>query len=191
MIARGLAVCRLFFISASIATLSGENDDAIRVEVERPRLVVDTTTQSPYLTGSRLSFDARFTNSGDAPVEIPDRAATGRVAGIGQHGVESKQSDGSWKLVEDGGNLMWRGDTIFPTCKSLNPKETIEVKGVSGPFVVFKSNLKGLAGATATLRLDLVLPCKQRDGKLTLNSVKSDPFVLSVPPLLEPAQRDQ
>jgi hypothetical protein len=133
--------------------------------------------------GLNLVFDARLTNQGDAPVEIPDRAETGGVAGIFQNGVESQQSDESWRTVEHGGDLLWKGDTVFPRCKSLNPKETLDVKGVSGPFVVFKSNLDGLSGTRATIRLYLVLPCKQRDGKLVLQTVKTNPFVLSVPPL--------
>ncbi len=78
---------------------------------------------------------------------------------------------------------MWKGDTVFPACRSLNPKETLDVKGVSGPFVVFKSNLDGLSGTRATIRLYLLLPCKQRDGKVTVKIVTTDPFVLSIPPL--------
>ena len=62
----------------------------------------------------RQVFDARLTNQGDAPVEIPDRAETGGVAGIFQNGVESQQSDESWRTVEHGGDLLWKGDTVFP-----------------------------------------------------------------------------
>jgi hypothetical protein len=189
MIGRELAVCGLFIL-ASTSTSFGAADDALKVDVERPRLV-SYQVQSPTINaGLELTFDARFTNHGDAPVEIPDGASAGRVAGITQHGLESRLSDGSWRLVEDGGNLMWRGDTIFPMCKSLRPKETLDVRGLSGVFVVFKSNLVGL-GTSPTIRLHLVLPCKQRDGKLALNTVKTDPFVLSIPPLPEPPKRDQ
>jgi hypothetical protein len=182
MIGRGLAACALFFIAALISTLSAATDDGVKVEVERPRLVADKA-QGPILAGLNLVFDARFTNQGDAPIEIPDRAWTGGVAGISMHGVESQQSDESWRTVEGGGDLMWKGDTVFPGCKLLNPKETLDVKGVSGPFVVFKSNLYGLSGTRATIRLYLALPCKQRDGKVMLKTVKTDPFVLSIPPL--------
>ena len=183
MNARALAVCSLFFMAAPIPSVSGAPDDAVRVEVEQPQLVVDNSpSQSPYLTGYKLAFDARFTNQGNALVEIPGSAATGGVAGISQNGVESQQSDGSWRTVENGGDLMWKGDTIFPMCKSLSPKAILAVKGLSGPFVVFKSNLRGL-GPTATIRLYLVLPCKQQDGKVISKTVRTAPFVLSIPPL--------
>lgn len=177
------AVCSLFFIAALIPNLSGATDDAVQVEVERPRLS-SQKVQSPTVNpGLKLTFDARFTNQGDAPIEVPDRVWAGDVAGIFMHGMDSQQSDGNWRTVEGGGDLMWKGDTIFPRCKLLNPKETFEVKGVSGPFVVFKSNLEGLWGTTATIRLHLLLPCTQRDGKQVLKTVKTNPFVLSIPPL--------
>jgi hypothetical protein len=129
-------------------------------------------------------FDARFTNQSKTPVDIPDLdASRGGVVGIELHGVESQQNDGSWRVVVPGGMLGWKIDTVFADCKSLGPNETAEVKRVSRPFVVFKSNLKGLEGPRATLRLYLVLPCKQRDGKVISKTVRTDPFVLSIPPL--------
>jgi hypothetical protein len=96
--------------------------------------------------------------------------------------MESQRSGGSWRTVEGGGDLIWNAEAAFPRCKLLNPKETLEVKGVFGPFVVFKSNLKGLWGTTATLRLSLLLPCTQRNGQQTLKIVKTNPFVISIPP---------
>jgi hypothetical protein len=180
MIGGRLAACSLFLTQVLISSASAATDDGLRVEVEQPRLVPDTALDP----NARLNlvFDARFTNRGDAPVEVPDRVWVGDVAGISTHGLDSQQSDGSWRTVEGGGDLMWKPDTVFPRCKLLNTKETFEVKGVSGPFVVFKSNLKGLAGTTATLRLHLLLPCKQRDGKPVLKTARTEPFVLSIPP---------
>lgn len=182
MIGRGIAPWRLFVAVALISSASAATYDGLRVEVERPRLVADKA-QNPILAGLNLVFDTRFTNQGDVPVEIPDHVWAEDVAGISIHGVDSQQSDGSWRSVERGGDLMWKGDTVFPRCKLLNPKETLDVKGVSGPFVVFKSNLDGLSGTRATIRLRLLLPCKQRDGNLAVKTVRTDPFVLSIPPL--------
>jgi hypothetical protein len=181
MIGRRLSACSLFFVSTLISSVSGATDDAVRVEVERPRLFPDTVLDPSARLN--LAFDARFTNQGDASVEVPDRVWDGDVAGISRNGLDSQQSDGSWRTVEGGGDLMWKGNTVFPRCKLLNPKETFEVKGVSGPFVVFTSNLAGLWGTTATFRLHLLLPCTQRNGKQVLKTVKTDPFVLSIPPL--------
>jgi hypothetical protein len=183
MIGTRLSVCSLFVAAAVIFSLSAATDDSVKVEVEQPRLG-SYKVQSPTINaGLKLTFDARFTNQGDAPVEVPDRVWAGNVAGISTHGVESQQSDGSWRTVEGGGDLIWKGDTVFPRCKLLNPKETLDVKGVSGPFVVFKSNLDRLSGTTATIRLYLLLPCTQRNGKQVLKTVKTNPFVLSIPPL--------
>lgn len=181
MIERGLAVCTLSFVAALIPTLSAATDDAVRVEVERPQLVVDDTiTQSPNLAGFKLSFDARFTNLSKTPVDIPDLdELRGGVVGITLNGVESQQSDGSWRFVVPGGTLLWKGDTVFADCKSLRPNETAEMKGVSDQLAIYKSNLGGL-GPKATLRLTLVLSCKQQDA---LKTVKTNPFVLSIPSL--------
>ena len=133
--------------------MSAATNDGVRVEVEQPRLVPDTVLDP----NARLNlvFDARFTNREEAPVELPDRVWVGDVAGISRNGLDSQQSDGSWRTVEGGGDLMWKADTVFPRCKLLNPKETSEVKGVSG----------------------------QRGGKKVLKTVQTNPFVLSIPPL--------
>lgn len=180
MIGRGLAVRMLSLIAALISTLSAATDESVRVEVERPQLVVDNTfTQSPNLVPFKLFFDARFTNQSKTPVDIPDLdELRGGVVGITWNGVESQQSDGSWRFLVPGGMLLWKGDTVFADCKSLGPKETAELKGASHRLTVDKSNLVGL-GPKATLRLTFVLSCKHRD----LRTVQTSPFVLSIPPL--------
>ncbi len=178
MMSRGRAVCGIFFVAAVIPTL-GATDDTLKVKAEQPRVVADEAAD--ILGRLKLVFDARFTNLGDAPVEIPDRISIRGVAGIFENGVEAQQSDGSWRTVYSGGDVMWIGDTVFPICQSLNPKETLVVKGVWGPLVDSESNLLSLS-PRATIRLYLVLPCKQRDGKVTSKTVRTDPFVLSIPP---------
>ena len=182
MIDRVRTACTLLFVAAVTLTLSGATDDALKVEVERPRLVADKA-EYPILAGINLVFDARFTNEADTPVEIPDRAdSAGGVVGIFENGVKSQQSDGSWRTEFSGGDLLWKGSTVFPDCKLLGPKETLNVKGVSGPLADSKSNLLRL-GTKATIRLSLVLPCKQRDGNVVAKTVQTVPFVLSIPPL--------
>lgn len=182
MISRGLLACTLLFVAA---TLSAATDDAVLVEVERPQLVVDNTiTQSPNLAGFKLSFDARLTNQSKTQVDIPDLdELRDAVVGIELHGAESQQSDGTWRVVVPGGILAWKIDTVFSHCKSLGPDETAELKEFSRPLVVFRSNLNGLAGTRATIRVYLELTCRQREGKVVLKTVKTNPFVLSIPPM--------
>jgi hypothetical protein len=184
MMRKGRAVGKLCFVAALISTLSAATDDAVQVEVERQQLVLDDTlTQSPYLAGVKLVFDARFANQSKDPVDIPDlnRLHSG-VVGVTWNGVESQQSDGSWRTVVPAGNLLWKGDTVFADCRSLGPDETVEVKEVSRRLTVYKSNLAGLT-PKATLRMNLELSCKQRDGNVILKAVKTTPFIISVPPL--------
>lgn len=146
MIRRARVVGSLCIVAALISTLSGATDEAVKVEVLQPRLD-SYKVQSPTVNpGLKLTFDARFTTRGDAPIEVPDRAWTEDVAGISKWGLESQQSDGSWRTVEGGGDLLWKGETVFPKCKLLSPKETLEVKEISGPFVAFKSHLDGTVG---------------------------------------------
>ncbi len=185
MIGRGLGAFSLFFIAALIPTLSSATDESVRVEVERPQLAVDNTiTQSPYLAGFKLSFDARFTNQSKTQVDIPNLdELRGGVVGIELHGAESQQSDGTWRVVVPGGTLAWKIDTVFADCKPLGPDETAGLKEFTRPLVVLKSNLNGLSGTRATIRLYLELTCKQREGKVVLKTVRTDPFVLSIPPL--------
>lgn len=181
MIDRWLAARTLFFAAALIPTVSGAVDDTLKIEAEQPRVVANRAEYS-ILGRLKLVFDARFTNLGDAPVEIPDRISMKGVAGMSENGVDSQQNDGSWRTVYGGGDVMWIGDIVFPSCKVLSPKETFVVKGVWGPLVDSESNLRSLS-PRATIRVYLVLPCKQRDGKVVSKIVKTDPFVLSIPSL--------
>ena len=180
MIARRLAVRALILVVPVIPTASGATDAPVKVEAEQPRVVANEAEHS-ILGRLKLVFDARFTNLGDAPVEIPDRISMKGVAGMFENGVDSRQSDGSWRTVNGGGDLMWIGEIVFPLCKVLGPKETLVVKGVWGPLVDSESNLRSLS-PRATIRAYVVLPCKQRDGKVVSKIVKTDPFVLSIPP---------
>ena len=174
----------LCFVVALISTLLGATDDAVQVEVERPQLVVDgSLTQSPNLAGFKLSFDARFANESTTPVDIPDfDKLPGGAVGITLNGVESQQSDGSWRFVVPSGNLLWKGDTVFADCKSLGPNKAAEVKGDRHVLTVYKSTLARL-GPRATVRFYIELSCKQRDGNVVLKAVKTGPFVLAIPPL--------
>lgn len=181
MIGRGLAGYGLFAIAALIPCLSGATPDGLKIEVERPRLVVDKAQYS-ILARLKLVFDAQFTNLANAPVEIPDRVSVVGVAGIFENGVESRQSDANWRIAYSGGDVMWIGEIAFPRCKSLDPKETLVVKGAWGPLVDSESNLDRL-GTRATIRLYLVLPCKRRDAKVVSEIARTNAFVLSIPPL--------
>jgi hypothetical protein len=181
---RGRAVGGLYFVAALISTLSGATDDAVKVEVERPQLVLDNSvTPSPYLAFFKLLSDIQFTNQSKASIEIPDlgKLRSG-VVGITFDGVEAQQSDGTWRFVVLPPNLVWKIDTVFADCRSLGPGETAEIKGYSHGLSVFKSNLSGL-GSKATVRLTIELSCKQRDGNVVLKAVKTSPFVLSIPAL--------
>ena len=169
---------RILFAGALIACASAANN-SVQVTVERPRLVVDRTGP-PNLAGFTLVFDARFASQSDTPVEMPDRdGASVQTAGITQNGVESQQSDGSWRSLVNGGTLLWKGDTVFPDRKSLGAKETLELKGVSSRLVIYKSQLAEL-GVEPTLRLTLILSCKQRDGNVAVKSFVTSPFVLTM-----------
>src|SRR5690348_10108832 len=138
------AVRTLIFVAAVIPTASGATDDSLKVEAEEPRVEANEAANS-ILGRLKLVFDARFTNLGDAPVEVPDRISIKGVAGMSQNGVDSQQSDGTWRKVYGGGDLMWIGDTVFPVCKVLSPKETLVVKGAWGPLVDSESNLRSLS----------------------------------------------
>jgi hypothetical protein len=181
---RRLAVCTLFFIGFLIPSLSVATDDAVKVAIEQPQLVLDNSvTQFPDSVGFKLSFDARFASESTNRVDLPDLSELRvGVVGITWNGVESQRSDGSWRFVVPSGNVRWKGDTVFANCKSLGPNETIDLKGVSHQLTVSKSNLAGL-GLRATIRMYLELSCKQKDGNIVLNPVATIPFVVSIPPL--------
>jgi hypothetical protein len=175
-----LALYPLFLVMAPLDPALGQTPDpAIQAVIQSPELA---SNEAPSVSRAdfKLSFDARFTNRSEAAVEVPEPdRASGAVSWITLRWVESQEPDGRWRFVFGPGMLVWQADTPFAPCKSLGPKETLEVRRVSQPLLLHKDVFAKL-GPEPTVRAGLVLTCKRQDGTLQSKTVMTAPFVLGV-----------
>jgi len=161
------------------APLLAASDQTIRVEVGRVA-AVPFDSGTPELLAFKLTYDAQFTNQSEVPVYIPDpnKGPDGAFR-IAFYSLRFQQADGAWRYVVDPGMLAWKGDTQFAPCRSLGPKETLEIKNLQDPFSIREKQLTAM-GSKPTVRIALVLVCRQQDGVLVSTTLETDPFVLSM-----------
>ena len=107
MIDRVRAVRTLFFVASVIPTLSGATDDALKVEVELDNVGRRTrpSTLSSHASIYCLTHDSPTWGTRQSKYRICADLAV-RMVGIFENGVESQQSDGSWRACEQ----WWRRD---------------------------------------------------------------------------------
>jgi hypothetical protein len=173
-------LCLLTTLAAWVPLSASPLDEAIQVEVQRAQIGLERET--PEFATFKLGFDLRLTNRSENPVSIPERESGPDGASWKTLlSMQSQQKDGSWKFLISPGQLVWKGDTKFVLCKSLRPKETLEIRNVSNIVGVFKTELAGL-DPRPTVRIDFVLTCRQQDGQVLVKNVVTEPFVLTYQP---------
>jgi hypothetical protein len=94
-------------------------------------------------------------------------------------GLQSKQPDGTWTYLV---RSSWydTGTMKYETCTSLSSEGTAEIGNVASGLLLLKKQLAGLGGEP-TVRLNLMIFCRQLDGKVLTTSVTTDAFGLRLP----------
>ena len=165
-------------LSGAVPSLSSQQ--AVRVEVQHA-LATPYRADDPDVAAFKLKFDVRLTNRSGGPVDIP-RSETGhggttRVAVLG---VQAKRPDGRWTHVVQ--SSWYDVDTIkYESCTSLPPGGAAEFANLPSGLLLLNTQLAGL-GNEPTVRFNLMIFCRQPDGKVLTTTVTTDGFDLRLPP---------
>jgi hypothetical protein len=153
----------------------------IRAEILHAQ-AIPYPTDDPDVAAFNLKFDVRLGNGSGGQVNIP-RAETGdggttRVAVLG---VQAKQRDGSWAQVVQS---SWSdtGTIKYEPCTLLPPGRVAEFANLPSGLLLLKRQLAGL-GNEPTVRLNLMIFCRQPDGKVVTKTVTTGGFDLRLPAL--------
>lgn len=149
---------------------------AFRAEV-RGALATPAHADDPEVVIINLDLDLRLTNRSMKAAEVPKRQVNGSEAtAIAVLGVESKQVDGNWTTLV---RSSWydAGTNKYESCRSLSPGEALEFRNVPGEFVLLRRQFAGLAN-DPTVRLRLMVVCRNSDGKVLTAEVITDAFRL-------------
>jgi hypothetical protein len=155
------------------------SDQTIRAEVQHAR-ATPYSTGDPEVAGYQLKLDLRLTNRSAKLVSLPHpKTLGGETEWISVLGMESKKPDGTWTYLF---HSSWYGarTTKYEPCTSLSPGRTTEIENVASGFVLLKTQLAGLGGEP-TVRLNVMMFCRQPDGKVPTTSVTTNEFVLRLP----------
>ncbi len=156
------------------------DDQPIQVEASRPRLAAFDAGSSD-VAGFELTIDLRLTNRSEEFTSIPDvRVDSNEATWITFDGVLSQRPDGTWGYVVNPGLPVYPENTRYASCTSLRPGATADFSGVKTRFAMLDKRRAGL-GSKPNVRLNLVLLCRQPDGKVITKILATDPFVVSLP----------
>jgi hypothetical protein len=150
------------------------SDQTIRAEVQHA-LATPYSTEDPEVAAFRLKFDLRLTNRSAKLVDLPtSETRDGETTRIAVLGVQSKQPDGTWTYLV---RSSWydTGTMKYETCTSPSSEGTAEIGNVASGLLLLKKQLAGLGGEP-TVRLNLMIFCRQLDGKVLTTSVTTDAF---------------
>ena len=155
------------------------SDPPIRAEVQHP-LATPDRANDPDVAAFKLKFDVRLTNRSEKVMDLPafsaDEDDTTRMAVLG---VQAKQRDGTWAFISQS---SWYDDgkIKYQSCRSLLTGETGEITGVVSGLFMLRKQLVSLGGEPI-VRLNLMIFCRQPDGKVRTASVTTDEFGLRLP----------
>jgi hypothetical protein len=174
------AVSRLSLAAALASVLPAlGSDQTIRAEVQHA-LATPYSTDDLEIAAFKLKFDVRLTNRSAKLVSLPDpKTGDGETMRIAVLGVQSKQPDGRWTYLVQS---SWydTGTLKYESCTSLSSEGIAEIGNVASGLTLMKKQLAGLGGQS-TLRLNVMIFCRQPDGKVLATSVATDAFDLRLP----------
>lgn len=167
-----------------LAALSGAvpgfgAEQPIQAEVERA-MATPYHADDADVAGFKLRFDIRLTNRSRGPLTLPksgtDDGGTTRVAVLG---FEAKQPDGSWAHVIQS---SWydTGTIKYESCGLLPPGGVAEFADLPSGLLLLNRQLAGL-GNKPTVRFNLMIFCRQPDGKVVTRTVTTEGFSLRLP----------
>jgi len=175
-----LAPTRILVLAAMSGMIPGfGSDQPFQAEVERAA-ATPYHTDDPDVAGFKLRFSVRLTNRSGGALELPKSGtgdgATTRVAVLG---LEAKRPDGSWSRVFQS---SWydTGSIKYESCASLPPGGSAEFLDLTSGLLLLDKQLAGL-GNEPTVRFNLMMFCRQGDGKVVTKTVTTDGFALRLP----------
>lgn len=172
---RTAAVCFLFAIALARGFRAASVDSGVRAEARRVALSPGAPQDDPEVAAFRLSFDLHVANGSERPIRLPasgsGKANSVRAAVLG---VDSEGPGGNWVHLLQ---ASWydNGTLSYEPCASLPPGGAGDVRGVKDGFVLLKKQLAGL-GEEPTLRLRVMIFCRQPGGRVSAQEVATEGF---------------
>jgi hypothetical protein len=161
-------------VAFAAGTRAVGEDSSVRAEVRQVALTRGAP-RGDLLAALELSFDLHISNGTRRPLRIPETRA--RSAGSERAavlGVDSKLPDLSWvNLLRT--TWVGNGNERYEACVLLPPGSEGDVSGIRSGFLLLKEQLRSL-GDEPTLRLQIMLSCKQPGGRVLTEGVTTEEF---------------
>jgi hypothetical protein len=175
------AATRFLLLVALLHPLQAFGADAgVRAEVRRVVLTRGEAQADPEVVTFRVDLDLHLTNGQRRAFGLP----MSRVVGANSEkvtilGVDSKQPDKSWLSLL---KASWydNGTLSYEPCTMLRPGSEGDLQNMKSGFLLLKKQLPGL-GDEPTLRLQLMIFCRQPSGKVFAQDLMTEPFTVRLP----------
>lgn len=151
----------------------------VRIEVLRAKATI-YAVGDPDVLGIKLEFAIRVTNVSTKAIELPKGRSRDRHRDqVSILGVEARRPDGSWAYVFRG---SWydAGNLDYSSCQVLHPGRSLEIHNLAGGFALPVTQLNSM-GQVPTVRLYLMLFCRQADGHAASKVARTEELELLLP----------
>ena len=128
----------------------------------------------------KIRFDLEVKNQSDKLISVParsgdsDNVVTGFVLA-----VQRQMEDGSWKYLSQA-PYYGSSETKYADCSSLRPGQTTEINSLIHVLPLAQMRAREL-GSEPTLRVDVMIFCKESDGTIVNVTTRSAPFSSRLP----------
>jgi len=154
-------------------------DEVLRAEVQHA-LATPDSSEDPDVAIYKLQFDLRLTNRSAKPINIPRLETHGNdTTRFEVLDVQSKRPGEDWTNVIQS-SWYGLGTEKYDPCTLLSPAATAEIEGVASGLILLTKQLTSL-GSEPTIRLHLMIFCRQPDGKVITTAVPTEAFSLRLP----------
>lgn len=167
------------FVAMFGGTSSLGSDQVVRADARRA-LAAPYRVDDPDVAAFRLSFDLLLTNRSDKDIDLPTSdLGNSEATRLTVLGVQSKQPGGAWTYLSQSSWYDTGGIRYLP-CRPLPPGETRQIGNAVSGLLVLRNQLAKLGGEP-TVRLNLLLFCRQPDGRVSTTSATTEAFGLRLP----------
>jgi len=160
-------------------------DSSLHAVVRQSTVGLGTPQGDPAAVTLKLGFDLHITNGSRRPLGLPlgrpGRAESIRVTIVG---IDSQGPNATWAHLLQA-TFIDNGTLSYQPCTVLQPGSEGDVLDVRTGFLLLKKQLVGL-GEEPTIRLSVMVTCRQPGGRIAAQEATSDAFRVRLPILEGP-----
>jgi hypothetical protein len=165
----------LLILASGLGRHADGADSSLHAAVRQPTVGLGAAQADPEVVTFKLGFNLHIANRSTRPVGLPlGLPGSTEYVRVTIVGIDSQGSDAAWAHLLQA-TFIDNGALSYQPCTLLRPGSEGNVRDVRTGFLLLKKQLVGL-GKEQTIRLRLMVTCRQPGGRIAAQEVTSDAF---------------